>query len=103
MRPAFGLIGAAWRGEFFLRIAQDLPEQFPLAGVVVRDPEKRERLRTAWSVPVFATVEELLAKGKPAFVVTSVSWAANLPLLELLATQNMPVLSETPLAPALED
>jgi len=103
MAQTFGLIGGAWRGEFFLRIARDLPEQFPLAGVVVRDGEKRERLRAAWDVPVFATVEELLAKAKPAFVVTSVSWASNLPLMEFLAAQNMPVLSETPLAPALED
>jgi predicted dehydrogenase len=103
MIPAFGLIGAAWRAEFFLRIARDMPEQFPLAGVVVRDAEKRERLRTAWSVPVFATVEELLAKGQPAFVVTSVPWAANLPLMEFLATQKMPVLSETPIAPDLKD
>lgn len=103
MTPTFGLIGGAWRGEFFLRIARDLPEQFPLAGVVVRNPEKRERLRAAWSVPVFATVEELLAKGKPAFVVTSVPWAANLPLLEFLAAQKIPVLSETPIAPALQD
>jgi len=103
MAQTFGLIGAAWRGEFFLRIARDLPGQFPLAGVVVRNPEKRERLRATWSVPVFATVEELLAKGKPAFVVTSVPWAANLPLMEFLATQNMPILSETPIAPALAD
>ena len=103
MAQTFGLIGGAWRGEFFLRIARDLPEQFPLAGVVVRDGEKRERLRAAWNVPVFATVEEMLAKGKPAFVVTSVSWASNLPLMEFLVSQNMPVLSETPLAPGLED
>jgi predicted dehydrogenase len=72
MAQTFGLIGGGWRSEFFLRIARDLPEQFPLAGVVVRNNEKRERLQAAWSVPVFATVEELLAKGKPAFVVTSV-------------------------------
>jgi hypothetical protein len=97
------MIGGGWRGEFFLRIARDLPEQFPLAGVVVRNGEKREQLRAIWSIPVFATVEELLAKGKPAFVVTSVPWAANLPLLEFLAAQKIPVLSETPIAPALED
>jgi len=103
MAQTFGLIGRAWRAEFFLRIARDLPEKFPLAGVVVRDSEKRKQLQATWAVPVYATAEELLAKGKPAFVVTSVSWEANLPLMKFLASQNMPVLSETPIAPALED
>ena len=103
MPQKFGLVGGGWRAEFFLRIARDLPEQFPLAGIVVRDAGKREKLRAAWSVPVFATVEELLAQGQPAFVVTSVPWGANLPLMELLSARQVPILSETPIAPALED
>jgi predicted dehydrogenase len=103
MSTSFGLIGGGWRAEFFLRIARDLPAQFPLAGVVVRDPAKREKLKAAWSVPVFATTEELLAKGQPAFVVTSVPWTVNLPLLQSLAAQKIPVLSETPIAPSLDD
>jgi predicted dehydrogenase len=103
MTQSFGLIGGGWRAEFFLRIARDLPAQFPCVGVVVRDVEKRERLKAAWAIPVFATVEELLAKARPSFVVTSVPWAANLPLLELLAAEKVPVLSETPIAPGLAD
>lgn len=103
MTHSFGLIGGGWRSEFFLRIARDLPGQFPVAGVVIRDGEKRSRLAAAWQVPVFATVEELLSQGKPAFVVTSVPWVANLPLIEFLASQNIPVLSETPIAPELPD
>ena len=103
MHPDFALIGAAWRGEFFLRIARDLPERFPLAGVVVRDPAKREQFRRDWPFPVFASVDELLARTQPSFVVTSVGRAANLPLLELLAERGVPVLSETPIAPELAD
>jgi hypothetical protein len=64
MAFSFGLIGGGWRGEFYPRIARDLPEQLPLAGVVVRNPEKRARFARAWSVPAFATVEELLAEGR---------------------------------------
>jgi predicted dehydrogenase len=41
---SFGVIGSGWRAEFFLRIARDLPEQFPLAGVVARNPDKRAEL-----------------------------------------------------------
>jgi predicted dehydrogenase len=103
MTSSFGLIGGGWRAEFFLRIARDLPERFPLAGVVVRDPAKRERLQAAWSVPVFAGAEELLAKASPSFVVTSVPWSVNLPLLEFLVARKVPALSETPIAPSLQD
>jgi predicted dehydrogenase len=103
MAFTFGLIGGGWRGEFYLRIARDLPEQFPLTGVVVRDPEKRSRLASDWSVPVFATAEELLAQGRPDFVVTSVSATANLPLLELFSERGVPVLSETPIGRELSD
>jgi predicted dehydrogenase len=103
MNKAYGLIGGGWRAEFFLRISRDLPEQFPLAGVVVRDAAKREALASRWRVPVFASAEDLLAYGQAAFAVTSVPWAANLPTLELLASRNLPALSETPIAPALDD
>jgi hypothetical protein len=97
MAFSFGLIGGGWRSEFYLRIARDLPEQFPLAGVVVRRPEERERLGRDWSVPTFGTVEELLAKGRADFVVTSVSATANRALLEFFSGRDIPVLSETPI------
>lgn len=97
MAFSFGLIGGGWRGEFYLRIARDLPEQFPLAAVVVRNPEKRARLANGRRVPVFATVEELLAEGRPDFVVTSVPALANLPLLEFFSERGVPILSETPI------
>ncbi len=103
MAFSFGLIGAGWRSEFYLRIARDLPEQFPLVGVVVRNPEKRARLASDWSVPVFGTAEELLTEGRPDFVVTSVSWIANLPLLEFFSKRVVPILSETPIGTELSD
>jgi predicted dehydrogenase len=103
MSLSFGMIGGGWRADFFLRIARDLPERFPLAGVVIRSPEKRAALAARWSVPVFATVEELLAEKTPGLVVTSVSREANLPFLEFLAARGIPVLSETPIAPELSD
>jgi len=103
MSLSFGIVGGGWRAEFFLRIARDLPERFPLTGVVVRNPEKRAALAAKWSVPVFETVEELLAQRPPDFVVTSVSATANLPLLEFFAARGVPVLSETPVGTELSD
>jgi predicted dehydrogenase len=103
MNQSFGVIGGGWRAEFFLRIARDLPAQFPLVGMVVRDPAKRQVLEELWPGPFFASLEELLEYGKPGFVVTSVSWSSNLPLIEFLAGERIPVLSETPIAPSLEE
>jgi predicted dehydrogenase len=100
---SFGLVGAGWRGEFYLRIARDLPETFPLVGVVVRDAGKREILRERWEARTYASVEDLIAAEKPAFVVTCIPPAANLPLLESLAQRKTPVLSETPAGLTLPD
>ncbi len=103
MKPTFALIGAGWRGDFFLRIAHDLPDQFPLVGVVARNAEKRAQLKAKWPFPVFASVDELLGATKPSFAVTAVGWSANLPLLETLAGCGVAVLSETPIAVELAD
>lgn len=102
MKTTFGVVGGGWRTEYFLRIARDCPEQFSLAGVVVRDAEKRRKLAAKWGCVVFATVEELIAKRLD-FVVTAVPWAANSPLIEQLVAAKVAVLSETPIAPTLPE
>ena len=97
----FGIVGAGWRTEFYLRIARALPDRFRITGVVVRKPEKRAPFEHTWGVRACANTAELLQTA-PSFVVTSVSWPANPPLLQELAARDVPVLSETPPAPALE-
>ena len=95
-RPiVFGLVGGAWRAEFYFRIAQLLPERFRVAGCFARSEATRAGIKTDWTIPVFDTMAGLL-KEQPEFVVTSVPWAASGPLLVELASQNMPVLAETP-------
>src|SRR6202162_3603863 len=101
-RPiVFGLVGGAWRAEFYFRIAQLLPERFRVAGCFARSQATRADIKTDWNIPVFDTMAGLL-KEQPEFVVTSVPWAASGPLLVELASQNMPVLAETPPAADLE-
>jgi predicted dehydrogenase len=103
MPLSFGVIGSGWRAEFFFRIAQDLPEQFPLAGVVARNPDKRAELTRRWSAPTFSTLDELLAEKRPDFVVTSVSASANLEWMEALSERGVPILSETPIGRDLKE
>jgi predicted dehydrogenase len=51
---------------------------------------------------VFSSVGDLL-KEAPDFVITAVPWHQNLPLIEELSNRGIAVLSETPVAPGLED
>jgi hypothetical protein len=97
----FGVVGGAWRAEFYFRIAQALPERFRVAGCFARSEATRARIKEQWGIQVFDTLGDLL-KEQPEFVVTSVPWAVSGPLLVELASQNMPVLAETPPAADLE-
>lgn len=91
----FGILGVGWRAEFFLRIAQACPDRFSVTGLVGRSPEKARDVATRFGVPLFSSVEELVAT-RPLFVVTSLPWDVNVLLLKQLATLGMPALSETP-------
>jgi predicted dehydrogenase len=97
----FGLVGGAWRAEFYFRIAQALPERFRVAGCFARSEATRASIKAQWKIRVFDTLDGLL-KEQPEFVVTSVPWAVSGPLVVELASQNMPVLAETPPAADLE-
>lgn len=103
MPLSFGIIGSGWRAEFFLRIARDLPEQFPLAGVVARNPDKRTELGRRWAAPTFSSLDELLAERRPDFMVTSVSASANLEWMVFLSERGIPILSETPIGRDLKE
>jgi len=81
----FGIVGAGWRCEFYLRIARALPEQFEVTGVVVRSDEKRLAFEKAWGVTAFATLDDMLAKTAPGFVpprtspgsTSGIAWACS--------------------------
>ena len=99
---AFGIVGSGWRAEFFMRIAQACPERFNVAGVVVRDAAKAAAFERRWNRSTFRTLDALLERTAPRFVVSSVTWQANPDVLEALAVRKVPALSETPPAPDIE-
>ncbi len=100
-RVRFAIVGAGWRSQCFMRVAQACPEQFEVIGLMARNAEKGAAIKQQWGVKTFTTLDELLARTDPQFVITSVPWIANPPLLKSLASQGVPVLSETPPAPDL--
>jgi len=103
MRPIeFGMVGAGWRAEFYMRIARALPDRFNIAAVVESNEEKRKPFEQKWGVRVCGDIAELLKKTSPSFVVAAVSWPSTPVVLAELSERKMPALSETPPAPDLE-
>ena len=55
----FGIIGAGWRSEFYLRIATLLPEEFSVSGIYIRNPEKRAEFAKKYNVSIFDNFDDL--------------------------------------------
>lgn len=98
----FALIGSGWRSEFFLRIAQALPQRFQMTGILIRDLAKAKAFGDSWGVQAVSDLDALLA-AKPEFVVLSVKRGAAFPYLQQLAQRGVPVLCETPPAENTEE
>ena len=101
-RIRFAIVGAGWRAAFYVRIAKQLPDVFEITGMLVRSEEKVAAVREKYGIPVYRTMEELLA-AQPDFVVVAVKRADNAVIALDLLRRGVPVLAETPAADALED
>jgi hypothetical protein len=101
---SFSIIGgASFRAQYYLRIAQALPEQFRVCGMVVRDLDKGNLLEKKWNVSTFRNMAQLLENENPDFVVVSVSGSAVPDYLLQLGELGIPVLAETPPAQSIAD
>ncbi|MGO4500787.1 Gfo/Idh/MocA family protein [Paenibacillus sp. 2RAB27] len=99
----FSIIGGAgFRSQYFLRIAQALPEQFCISGMVIRDESKGRGMEDLWKVTTYRTLDQLLENEQPDFVVLSVNVSAAIDYMLQLAERGIPVLAETPPAPDLD-
>ena len=96
------IIGAGWRSEFFIRIAQLLPEKFEIVGVVARKDEVRSAQAERFGVQTYSSISQLLSKNKPDYAISSVSWESNPSVVEELVSAGVYVLCETPPAPTVE-
>ncbi|GAA0133791.1 hypothetical protein YSY43_06310 [Paenibacillus sp. YSY-4.3] len=104
MKPVkFSIIGGAgFRAQYFLRIAEALPERFRVSGMVVRNESKARAMEEQWGVTSYRSLEQLLKSESPDFIVVSVSGSAGMEYLFKLAEAGIPALMETPPAPDLE-
>ncbi|AOZ93813.1 Gfo/Idh/MocA family protein [Paenibacillus crassostreae] len=98
----FGIIGGGWRAEFYLRIAKELPEQFEVSRIFVRDEKKARAMERQWNVRTVSHLDEFVNQMDYAFVVLSVIWEANPELIIQLSNLDIPILAETPPAPDVD-
>ncbi|WP_319518000.1 Gfo/Idh/MocA family oxidoreductase [uncultured Martelella sp.] len=92
----FAVIGSGWRAEFFLRVAKALPAHFRATGIVTGRPAaERTALEQEWGVPVFASIDDLLAATRPEFAVVSIRPEHIVDRIGELAAHQVPVLLET--------
>lgn len=92
----FSIVGGGWRTEFFMRIAQALPDRFRIASVLVRDPAKAQAFTAQWGTPTCDNLDDLLRDKPVDFVLLSIPCAANPQYMRELAERNIAILSETP-------
>jgi len=103
MPVKFSIIGGAgYRSQYYLRIAQAMPERFQVSGMVVRNEAKALDMERKWGVSTYRTLDQMLQNESPDFIVISVSGSEGLNYLHRLAEVGIPVLVETPPAPDLE-
>ncbi|NWL88599.1 gfo/Idh/MocA family oxidoreductase [Paenibacillus sp. 79R4] len=104
MKPVkFSIIGGAgFRAQYYLRIAQAMPERFQVSGMVVRNEAKALEMEKKWGVSTYRTLDQMQQSESPDFIVVSVSGNEGLNYLCRLAEEGIPVLAETPPGPDLE-
>lgn len=92
----FGLYGSGWRSEFFLRVAQLLPQQFCVDGIITTNSKKADYFKKAFNVTCYQTLDDYLQRNTPLFMVESVNKGVSAEITMNLVNKGIPVLMETP-------
>lgn len=100
----FILIGGGWRAEFYMRLAQKMPQRFQITAIVTINPKQQTYYAAApWHFNCVPSLEQALAIGEPDFAVICVPHTVVAQVaLDTLKT-GIPVLSETPAGSNLAD
>lgn len=91
----FGIVGGGWRSEFYIRIAEALPEEFCISGIYLRNENTRTEFGQKYDIKIFDSLDEMLSEA-PDFVVSCVNKDSILDEIALLSEKGFAVLSETP-------
>jgi predicted dehydrogenase len=95
-KAVLAIVGGGFRTRAFLRVTRELPSRFLVCGVVTRSADNGLSLEQEWGVPTYRTVNELLAKCSPDFVIVSVAPGVAPSVITEITRHGLPVLTETP-------
>lgn len=95
MAARIGIVGASWRGEYFLRAASMLPEHFEVARILTRSEESAQRAGRKWSAPATTSLDDFVREDFD-FVVVATPRDTAPALTTVLARAGHAVLTETP-------
>ena len=98
----YGIIGSGWRAEYYLKIAQKLPAQFKVTGLVTSNQERAHYFRSTYEINVYPTKEALIKSVDMDFCVVSIKREFAPDAILFLHEKSIPVLTETPPADGLD-
>lgn len=90
------IIGGGWRAEFYLRIAELVPDKFRVSAICVRNNNRSEYIKNKYNVRVFKTIEETLSCQFD-FIVNCINIDDISEFAVSLADKGYYVLCETPI------
>ena len=99
-RPAeparIGIVGGGWRADYYLRVAQQIPEAFTVGAVLVRSESTAERIRVKWHAHTTTDIATFLRNGPYDYAVVAVPAERVSEYMLAFAAADIPVLTETP-------
>ena len=101
-RIKFGIIGGGWRGRFSLRIAAAVPEKLEVVGLADPNAQIAKEVADKWGISTFTSLDQMLNKTRPEFVLTAIPRDANPSVMDELALREIPILTEVPPATDIE-
>ncbi|MBQ4900383.1 Gfo/Idh/MocA family oxidoreductase [Paenibacillus sp. Marseille-P2973] len=99
----FGIMGGGWRAEFYLRIAQALPEEFAVSEIWMRDEAKAREMESRWGIKTTSDLDGFLGRRDFSFAVLTLSRSVAAEYIAKLAGRGIPVLTETPPGGSLDE
>ena len=97
----FAVIGSGWRSQYYVRVAQALPDLFDLCAMHCRSEEKAAMFRSKYNIPA-TTDEDECASTHPDFMVIAVSKNSAPAVAMHWMKKGFAVLCETPAAQDIE-
>jgi hypothetical protein len=95
MVAQFAIIGGGWRAEAYLRVARESGGRFEVCAVAEPNVQRAEYLKINYSVNVVDTIDAVVAKSNPKFLVLCLPQIILVKFISEALEKKIPILTET--------